>query len=92
MRELFKIDAEGSEMTEEEREEVKIFKALEDCVGALQFILAFYEPGQRTLDTWAWKAACARGVAAYLQGAPLVGWEAHPLKAVNGEVHRGDKK
>ena len=62
-------------------------KALEDCVGALQFILAFYEPGQRYLDTEAWKQACAKGVAAYLQGATAIGWTIRPMKAVNGEVH-----
>jgi hypothetical protein len=29
----------------------------EALVGALKFILAFYEPGQRHLDTEAWKVA-----------------------------------
>jgi hypothetical protein len=61
--------------------------ALEDCVGALQFILAFYEPGQRTLDTEAWKVACALGVAAYQRGATELGWTQRQMKAVNGEVH-----
>lgn len=32
--------------------------------GALRFILAFYEPGQRYLDTEAWKRAEASGRAA----------------------------
>lgn len=32
-----------------------------DLVGALRFILAFYEPGQRHLDTEAWKLAEAAG-------------------------------
>lgn len=49
-------------------------KVLEDCVGALQFILAFYEPGQTYLDTEAWKNACARGVDAYQRGAAAIGW------------------
>lgn len=62
--------------------------ALEECVGALQFILAFYEPGQRYLDTEAWKRACAGGVRAYMNGATLIGWTVRPLKADNGEVHR----
>lgn len=35
---------------------------LEDAlIGALQFIMAFYEPGQRHLDTEAWKNAEADG-------------------------------
>ena len=32
-----------------------------DLTGALRFILAFYEPGQRYLDTNAWKLAEAGG-------------------------------
>jgi hypothetical protein len=61
-------------------------KALEDCVGALQFILAFYDPNQRCLDTEAWKRACAGGVAAYRKGATLLGWCQRPMAARNGEV------
>lgn len=35
---------------------------LEDkLIGALTFIMAFYEPGQRHLDTEAWKVAEASG-------------------------------
>jgi hypothetical protein len=34
---------------------------LNDARGALQFILAFYEPGQKYLDTEAWKHAEAGG-------------------------------
>jgi len=63
-------------------------KALEDSTGALQFILAFYEPGQRYLDTEAWKSACARGVSAYLNGAAAIGWTPTWKRAVNGEVSR----
>ena len=33
----------------------------DDLIGALSFIMAFYEPGQRHLDTEAWKVAEARG-------------------------------
>lgn len=33
----------------------------EQLAGALNFILAFYEPGQRHLDTNAWKEAEASG-------------------------------
>jgi len=65
-----------------------IEEALADCVGALQFVLAFYEPGQRHLDTEAWKSACAKGVAAYHKGASAIGWPAIPYEAWNGEVHR----
>jgi hypothetical protein len=61
-------------------------KALEDCVGALQFILAFYDPNQRHLDTEAWKRACASGVHAYREGATLLGWCQRPVAARNGEV------
>lgn len=32
-----------------------------ELLGALRFILAFYEPGQRHLDTEAWKLAEAGG-------------------------------
>ncbi len=62
--------------------------ALSDCVGALQFILAFYEPGQRTLDTEAWKRACASGVAAYIKGAAAIDWPAIAYRADNGSVYR----
>ncbi len=42
--------------------------SLEDAlIGALQFIMAFYEPGQRYLDTEAWKHAEAGGRAALAQ-------------------------
>jgi len=34
---------------------------LKEAWGALNFILAFYEPGQRYLDTEAWKQAEAGG-------------------------------
>lgn len=34
---------------------------LKEAWGALNFILAFYEPGQRHLDTEAWKHAEAGG-------------------------------
>lgn len=36
-------------------------KLLKEAWGALNFILAFYEPGQRHLDTEAWKVAEASG-------------------------------
>lgn len=61
--------------------------ALEDCVGALQFILSFYEPGQRYLDTEAWKRACAGGVAAYQRGATVLGWTQRAMRADNGSVY-----
>lgn len=43
---------------------IQACNAHDDLVGALRFILAFYEPGQRTLDTEAWKRAEAAGRAA----------------------------
>lgn len=61
-------------------------KVLEDCVGALQFILAFYEPNQSYLDTEAWKGACARGVRAYTNGAAMIGWTIRPMTANNGQI------
>ena len=51
---------------------------LRQAWGALNFILAFYEPGQRYLDTEAWKHAEAGGKRAHealserLDGTP--GW------------------
>ncbi|MEP0149971.1 hypothetical protein [Roseibium sp.] len=41
---------------------------INQLTGALRFILAFYEPGQRHLDTEAWKAAEAGGRAALARG------------------------
>jgi hypothetical protein len=65
--------------------------ALEKCVGALQFLLAFYEPHQRHLDTEAWKVACAGAVAAYLEGAAVIDWDAIPYRADNGSISREAK-
>lgn len=62
-------------------------EALTNCVGALQFILSFYEPGQRHLDTEAWKGACASGVRAYMNGAALIDWCIRPMRADNGVVY-----
>ena len=61
--------------------------ALAKCVGALQFVLAFYVPNQHYLDTEAWKVACARAVDAYLLTAPLIGWTPVPYRADNGVVY-----
>ncbi len=41
---------------------------IEELTGALRFILAFYEPGQRHLDTEAWKCAEAGGRRALAKG------------------------
>jgi hypothetical protein len=41
---------------------------VEQLTGALRFIMAFYEPGQRYLDTEAWKVAEAGGRAALARG------------------------
>jgi hypothetical protein len=46
--------------------------ALRDCWGALNFILAFYEPGQRYLDTEAWKQAEAGGRRAHAKARELL--------------------
>jgi hypothetical protein len=42
-------------------EQPSAHKIIQDCWGALNFILAFYEPGQTYLDTNAWKRAEASG-------------------------------
>lgn len=47
--------------TDEHPEGVTARKIIEDCWGALNFILAFYGPGQPYLDTNAWKQAEASG-------------------------------
>lgn len=60
--------------------------ALEETTGALQFLLAFYDPNQRYLDTEAWKTACAGAVTAYNRSATELGWCFKPLVARNGEV------
>lgn len=41
-----------------------LIAAAPDLLGALRFVLAFYEPGQRYLDTNAWKLAEAEARAA----------------------------
>ena len=46
--------------------------ALQGCWGALNFILAFYEPGQRYLDTEAWKNAEASGRSAHKKAGELL--------------------
>lgn len=47
-----------------------LIAAAPELLGALRFILAFYEPGQRHLDTEAWKKAeaSARRVVAKAEG------------------------
>ena len=62
---------------------------LRDAWGALNFILAFYEPGQRYLDTEAWKRAEAGGHRALDKlskrlGFELSPWEAASLRAMGG--------
>jgi hypothetical protein len=41
-----------------------LIAAAPDLLGALRFVLAFYEPGQTHLDTEAWKCAEASARAA----------------------------
>lgn len=43
-----------------------------ELLGALRFILAFYEPGQRYLDTEAWKHAEAGGHRAVLNATKVL--------------------
>lgn len=50
----------------------KVVGGLQDCWGALNFILAFYEPGQRHLDTNAWKNAEAGGRRAHKQAGEIL--------------------
>lgn len=60
---------------------VKAVNNHDALVGALRFILAFYEPGQRYLDTEAWKVAeaGARRALKDAEGtADLVGREQQP--------------
>lgn len=49
-------------------------KLIEELTGALQFILAFYEPGQTYLDTEAWKRAQRGGEMAYIKGCQRLSW------------------
>jgi hypothetical protein len=46
------------------KEHTALIAAAPDLLSALRFILAFYDPGQRHLDTEAWKQAEAAGRAA----------------------------
>jgi len=62
---------------------------IRDAWGALNFILAFYEPGQRYLDTEAWKVAEAGGrqVHARLAQAMSAG-TAETQQAAQGEARQ----
>jgi hypothetical protein len=53
-----------AELQDEAMATAALIAAGPDLVAALQFILAFYDPGQRYLDTDAWKLAEASGRAA----------------------------
>lgn len=50
-------------------------ETLEELAGAMQFILAFYEPGQTYLDTEAWKQAEAEARVALANAKSVLGWE-----------------
>lgn len=57
---------------------------IDELTGALRFIMAFYEPSQRYLDTEAWKhaeaggrRALARGEAA-LASPQAIDWDSEP--------------
>lgn len=47
--------------------DARLISAAPDLYSALKFIMAFYEPGQRYLDTNAWKQAEASARAALLK-------------------------
>ena len=51
----------------------RLIAASPELLGALRFILAFYEPGQTYLDTEAWKVAeaSARRAVAKAEGSPM---------------------
>ena len=49
---------------DEQEANARLIAAAPELLGALQFIMAFYEPGQTYLDTNAWKSAEASGRAA----------------------------
>lgn len=61
------VPKDGTAPTPEE-----LVLALRDCWGALNFILAFYEPGQRYLDTNAWKNAEAGGRRAHAKAEEML--------------------
>ena len=51
------LDADGTMVGVSRQAIDETLKLASERVGALNFILAFYEPGQRYLDTEAWKCA-----------------------------------
>lgn len=55
------LDADGSEVGVSRQALDETLDLTEKLAGALNFILAFYEPGQTHLDTEAWKRAEASG-------------------------------
>lgn len=61
-------------MTPDEEIRNADLKLIRDMTGALNFILAFYEPNQRHLDTEAWKVAEARGKQMLAAGKERIGW------------------
>lgn len=63
------VDADGRTLALLDDDEIAAFiaracNAHDELLGALRFILAFYEPGQTHLDTNAWKQAEASARAA----------------------------
>lgn len=55
------LDADGCMVGVSRQALDETLKLVEEMAGALNFILAFYEPGQTHLDTNAWKLAEAGG-------------------------------
>jgi hypothetical protein len=63
---------------------------IKELWGALNFILAFYEPGQRYLDTEAWKRAEAGGRAAHAKAAAYIERTAQAQGPVTDEMVGSD--
>lgn len=59
-------------LLEEAKANARLIAVAPELLSALRFILAFYEPGQRHLDTEAWKVAeaAARAAIAKADGQP----------------------
>lgn len=55
----------------------------------MNFVLAFYEPGQRHLDTEAWKRAEAGMRASHKELAELLALSTLPLPPTNGDTNEG---
>jgi len=59
---------------------------IEDMAGSLNFVLAFYEPGQQYLDTNAWTQALHSAVNSFNAANEYLGNPWRKLKADNGVI------